>query len=77
MATGARESSHAEVAHARLRINRIGLWLFLLSETFLFGALISTRYFLQGLHRPEEVNQALGLAITVVLLGSSLTAYRA
>jgi cytochrome c oxidase subunit 3 len=61
----------------RLAINRIGLWLFLLSETFLFSALISSRYFLQGLQRPETLNQLLGLAITVVLLGSSLSAYRA
>lgn len=77
MAIAAREATHAHVAHDRLAINRIGLWLFLLSETFLFGALISSRYFLQGLHRPEEVNQPLGLAITVVLLLSSLSAYRA
>lgn len=61
----------------RLAINRIGLWLFLLSETFLFGALISSRYFLQGLQRPETLNQPLGLALTVVLIGSSLSAYRA
>jgi cytochrome c oxidase subunit 3 len=62
---------------ARLPINRIGLWLFLLSESFLFSALISSRYFLQGLQRPETLNQPLGLALTVVLLGSSLSAYRA
>jgi cytochrome c oxidase subunit 3 len=58
-------------------IKRVGLWLFILSETFLFAALISSRYYLRGLERPEEVNQALGLALTVILLASSLTAYRA
>lgn len=62
---------------SRLAINRMGLWLFLLSECFLFAALISSRYFLQGLHRPETLNQALGLGITIVLLLSSLSAYRA
>jgi cytochrome c oxidase subunit 3 len=61
----------------RLTINRLGLWLFFGSETFLFGAIISSRYYLQGVQRPEEVNQALGLAITGILLLSSLTAFRA
>lgn len=64
-------------AHSRLPINRIGIWLFFLSESFLFGGLIASRYYLQGVQRPEEVNQVLGLAITAVLLASSLTAYRA
>lgn len=61
----------------RLFINRLGLWLFITSESFLFLALLSSRYYLQGLHRPQELVQPLGLAITVVLLLSSLTAYRA
>lgn len=76
MVLAAREAAPVHPTHDRLHINRVGLWLFLLSESFLFGALISSRYFLQGLHRPEEVNQVLGLAITAVLLASSLTAYR-
>jgi cytochrome c oxidase subunit 3 len=49
--------------------------MFFLSETFLFGAVISTRYYILGVQRPEELNQALGLLITAVLLISSLTAY--
>jgi cytochrome c oxidase subunit 3 len=53
------------------------LWLFIISETFLFGAIISSRYFLHGLDRPEELNQLLGLLITIILIGSGLTAYRA
>ena len=61
----------------RLTINRIGLWLFLFSETFLFAALISSRFFLRGLERPDSLNQLLGLGITMVLLWSSLSAYRA
>ncbi|MBI2873295.1 MAG: heme-copper oxidase subunit III [Chloroflexi bacterium] len=62
---------------SRLAINRLGLWLFLLSEGFLFAAIISSRYYLQGLNRPETLNQVLGLGITIVLIASSLSAYRA
>ena len=72
---------HADVLarpHASLlTINRIGLWLFLLSESFLFAALLSSRYFLQGVFLPGEVDQLLGLVLTGVLLLSSLSAYRA
>ena len=62
---------------SRLDINRIGLWLFLLSESFLFGAILSSRYFLQGVFIPDDVDQNLGLLLTGVLLLSSLSAYRA
>ncbi len=67
----------AHPRYRRLDLRRLGLWLFLLSEGFLFSALIAARYYLLGLQRPEGLNQPLGLAITVVLLASSLTAYRA
>lgn len=72
-----------DAAHARAeavyrpRANRLGLWLFFASETFLFAALISARYATSGTARPAEANQALALAITVVLLFSSLSAYLA
>jgi cytochrome c oxidase subunit 3 len=79
-------TAHATAEHAairghatpgnRLTINRLGLWLFIVSDAFFFSALISSRYFVKGLHTPDEVNQALGLALTAVLLVSSLTAYR-
>ncbi len=62
---------------SRLTINRLGLWLFIISETFLFAAIISSRYFLRGLDVPGEVSQWLGLVLTGVLLASSLSAYRA
>jgi cytochrome c oxidase subunit 3 len=67
----------APIRPGRLYVRRLGLWLFLLSEAFLFAALISARYYLVGLQRPEGLNQPLGLALTTVLLVSSLTAYRA
>jgi len=63
------QSSLAEYAIA-WRNNRMGLWLFFLSELFLFGGLLATRFYLWGGHRPEA-NQFIGLLITVVLLISS------
>jgi len=50
--------------------NRLGLWLFLISDTFVFGGLMVVRMNLLGLTRPP-LNQTLGLAVTAVLLISS------
>src|SRR5829696_5909876 len=50
--------------------NRLGLWLFLISDTFVFGGLMIMRVNLLGLTRPE-LNQMLGLGVTAVLLVSS------
>ncbi len=61
----------------RASINQLGLWLFFLSESFLFAALATGRFYIDGLNRPEELSQVLGLGITSILLLSSLTAYRA
>lgn len=66
----------AEAPH-RARANRLGLWLFLASETFLFAALISARFVTSGTDRPDEANQVLALGVTVVLLASSISAYLA
>lgn len=65
------------VRYPRLYINRLGLWLFILSEAMIFVALLVTRFVLQGSSRPEELNQFVGLVATSILLVSSLTAYRA
>lgn len=54
----------------RERRNRLGLWLFLFSEVFLFGALFAVRFYLWGNTRPE-LNQYLGLVTTLILLFSS------
>jgi cytochrome c oxidase subunit 3 len=56
--------------------NRIGLWLFLLSDSFVFGGLAVARFNLLGLTRPE-LAQVLGLAITTILLVSSFFMNRA
>ncbi|MBI5294240.1 MAG: heme-copper oxidase subunit III [Chloroflexi bacterium] len=50
--------------------NRLGLWLFLLSDAFVFGGLMVARVNLLGMTRPH-LNQTLGLAVTAVLLISS------
>ena len=50
--------------------NRLGLWLFLISDTFVFAGLMVMRINLLGLSRPE-LNQVLGLGVTAVLLISS------
>lgn len=78
-------TAHADAAHAPahhggavdnykaiLRNNRLGLWLFFISETFLFGGLLAARFFLWGDHRPE-LDQFIGLLVTSVLLLSSFS----
>jgi cytochrome c oxidase subunit III len=56
--------------------NRIGLWLFLLSDSFVFAGLMVIRINLLGLTRPH-LNQFLGLIVTAVLLISSFFMNRA
>ncbi|MBI2966031.1 MAG: heme-copper oxidase subunit III, partial [Chloroflexi bacterium] len=70
-------TAHAAARPNRLTINRLGLWLFLVSDASFFAAVISSRYFISGLRTPAEVNQVLGLALATVLVVSSFTAYRA
>ena len=50
--------------------NRLGLWMFLLSDGFVFAGLLVMRMNLLGLSRPH-LNQTLGLVVTAVLLISS------
>ncbi len=69
-------AAHHEEERQRPSMNQLGLWLFFLSESFLFAALLSARFYLAGTDRPH-VNQPLGLLITTILLVSSLTAFRA
>jgi len=60
----------------KLLTNRIGLWLFFLSDSFVFGGLLVTRFYLLGNQRPH-LEQALGLIVTSVLLLSSFFMNRA
>lgn len=73
----ATEALPTEHATPRLQINRVGLWLFFLSETMLFAGILATRFSLLGTRVDEEVSQTIGLVITAILLASSYTAFRA
>lgn len=62
------------------KANRMGLWLFFISELFLFGALLAARFYLWhepgiGITRPD-LSQEMGLIATTVLLVSSFFVYR-
>ena len=66
-------AGHEDYA-TRLRLNRLGMWLFFISEAFLFGALLATRFYLWGDTRPE-LDQTIGLIVTSVLMLSSASMY--
>ncbi|HSQ27641.1 MAG TPA: cytochrome c oxidase subunit 3 [Anaerolineales bacterium] len=57
--------------------NRLGLWLFILSDAFLFGGLFVARFYLLGTQIRPEVDQLMGLGVTSVLLLSSFFMNRA
>jgi cytochrome c oxidase subunit 3 len=56
--------------------NRLGLWLFILSDSFVFLGLLVSRFYLLGNTRPH-LDQTLGLIVTAVLLISSFSMNRA
>ena len=56
--------------------NRLGLWLFILSDAFVFGGLLVSRFYLLGRTRPD-LSQLLGLIVTAILLLSSFFMNRA
>jgi cytochrome c oxidase subunit III len=60
----------------KLTTNRMGLWFFMLSDAFVFGGLMVSRFNLLALTRPQ-VDQLMGLGITTMLLVSSFFANRA
>ncbi len=69
------ENEHT--AYQRMvRMLRIGLWLFIISDSFMFAGLFVSRFYLLGGTRPE-LSQALGLIVTSVLLASSFYMNRA
>ena len=57
--------------------NRLGLWLFIISDAFVFGGLYVSRFYLLGAGERPEVNQLLGLVVTSILLLSSFFMNRA
>jgi cytochrome c oxidase subunit III len=60
----------------RTASSRLGLWLFIVSDSFVFGGLLVARFYLLGNHRPH-LEQFLGLIVTSVLLISSFFMNRA
>ncbi|MCW5876858.1 MAG: heme-copper oxidase subunit III [Anaerolineales bacterium] len=69
-------SAVAESYAVKLARNRLGLWLFLFSDAFVFIGLFVARMVLLGSGRPE-VDQTLGIIVTVMLLVSSFFMNRA
>lgn len=61
---------------AQTKANRLGMWLFFISESFMFGGLLASRFYLWGNTRPE-LDQWLGLVVTAILLVSSFFMNRA
>jgi cytochrome c oxidase subunit III len=75
------ETHTQDIAHTtdyrhKLSTNRLGLWLFLISDAFVFGGLLVSRAVLWGDTRPE-LSQFLGLVVTSILLISSFFMNRA
>lgn len=68
---------HGEVPYAiAWRRNRLGLWLFFLSELFLFGGMLSARFYLwqeNGVTTRPGLSQTIGFIVTTVLLISSIS----
>src|SRR4030067_2704071 len=58
-------------------MNRLGLWLFIVSDTFVFAGLFISRFYLLGTGTRPEGSQCLGLAVTSILLISSFFMNRA
>jgi cytochrome c oxidase subunit 3 len=75
MSAHAKTLTQAEYRH-KAGTNRLGLWLFLLSDSFMFGGLLISRIALWGDTRPE-LDQLLGLVVTSMLLVSSFFMNRA
>lgn len=61
----------------KLSANRLGLWLFIVSDSFIFLGLLVSRFYLLGTAERPEVNQLVGLIVTSVLLISSFFMNRA
>lgn len=61
----------------KLSANRLGLWLFIVSDAFVFGGLYVSRFYLLGVEARPEVSQLLGLGVTSILLISSFFMNRA
>ncbi len=71
------ETSALAEYHHNTVTNRLGLWLFILSDSFVFAGLYVSRFYLLGTEFRPDVSQAVGVIVTVILLVSSFFANRA
>lgn len=71
-------SIHQTLNHyqRKITISRLGLWLFFASDAFMFGGLLVSRFYLLG-NKNLNLDQALGLLVTSILLISSFFMNRA
>lgn len=69
-------SNPLTAAQQKLVNNRLGLWLFILSDAFMFGGILVARIYLLGETRPH-LEQITGFIITAILLVSSFFMNRA
>ncbi len=76
-ATKTADTANLETYRQKVITNRLGLWLFILSDAFMFAGLYVARFNLLGTELRPEVNQILGLIVTSVLLASSFFMNRA
>jgi cytochrome c oxidase subunit 3 len=74
--TGTIETSTLSEYRYKTNSNRLGLWLFIISDAFVFLGLLVSRFYLLGFDYHPETNQVLGVIITLMLLLSSYTMYR-
>jgi cytochrome c oxidase subunit 3 len=70
-------TSKLDTYRQKMITNRLGLWLFIISDSFMFAGLLVARFNLLGTEQRPEVNQILGLIVTSVLLISSYFMNRA
>ena len=61
----------------RQATNRMGLWLFILSDAFVFDGLVSVAFLPAGCRKSPGCQSYLGVAVTSVLLLSSFFMNRA
>jgi cytochrome c oxidase subunit 3 len=71
------DSSSLSKYYKSAAANRLGLWLFIISDAFVFAGLFVARFFLLGTESRPEVNQIVGLVVTSVLILSSFFMNRA
>lgn len=71
------ETNTLQAYNKKVTANRLGLWLFIISDLFLFAGLFVARFYLLGTQTRPEVDQLLGLGVTAILLTSSFFMNRA